>query len=714
MKRITFLLVVLLTMGSCISDPLPVANIPSVSLGENGKGYRDDNTGEEGELMRTSVRLYGFSEVNSSSILYERGFFVGNSVEDIQNGTASTYLVSSNDGAFSQDITGLDIDHTYYFCAFLKEGRKVAKSTINSFHTKAEGFALVNEITRKDDTVAARVSDNGGCEIKRVGFCYSLKESPDIFDNVILTELDEDGGFSAELSTLKPSETYYFRAFADNGVSGNRISYSEVLSITSEPSVIEVTQDSYLVDSEGGELVLSVTHNYPIEISIDVDWIHETATRAATLEDLRFQVLPSVETEERVGVISLSSQGSPEERIITITQKAGAFIIDFPDANFKAYCVESFDQNGDGEISNLEALEVQSIDVRTEHIETLRGIEHFTNLRYLKCSPLWKSGTISISEGYLLKDEDGNPVRGALKELDLSNNTKLIHLYCIGNDLRALNVSGLSELAELMCFGNNLSMLDVSGLTSLKRLNCSGNNLSMLDVSGLTELTYIDCGYNSLTSLDVRGLTELTDLDCFDNNLSALDISGLTELTNMRCGYNSLTSLGVRGLTTLTELSCYHNNLMSLDVSGLTSLKRLDCSDNNLSALDVNGFTKLTYLECSHNSLTSLDVRGMTKLTELGCGYNDLTALDVSSLTELTYLECSQNKLTALDVSGLTALTYLECNHNNFTVLDVSNNLQLSTLLCQSNPSLTEIWLKTGQQIRDFFYDTDTATLHYK
>ena len=53
--------------------------------------------------------------------------------------------------------------------------------------------------------------------------------------------------------------------------------------------------------------------------------------------------------------------------------------INFPDATFKAYLLNNFDSNSDGEISPEEALLATEITVTTDNIETLKGIEYFLN-----------------------------------------------------------------------------------------------------------------------------------------------------------------------------------------------------------------------------------------------------------------------------------------------------------------------------------------------
>ena len=322
--------------------------------------------------------------------------------------------------------------------------------------------------------------------------------------------------------------------------------------------------------------------------------------------------------------------------------------VPFDDANFKAYCVEFFDANGDGEISLAEASTKTHINCRNKQIQSLSGIENFINLTLLDCS---------------------------------------------SNQLASLDVSGCTALEGLYCYSNQLTNLDVSHNSELRVLNCDSNQLTSLDVSNNTALTLLVCSSNQLTSLDVSGCTALEGLDCHSNQLTSLDVSGCTALTKLECGSNHLTSLDVSHNMALTSLYCHGNQLTSLDVSNNTALFYLSCDSNQLTSLDVSHNTALEGLYCYSNQLTSLDVSHNTALERLGCHSNQLTSLDVSANTALWYLECNSNQLTSLDVSGCT---------------------ELSTLHCNSNPLLTEIWLKTGQTISDFFYDTNVATIKYK
>ena len=292
---------------------------------------------------------------------------------------------------------------------------------------------------------------------------------------------------------------------------------------------------------------------------------------------------PDGNTFEKSTSNEIVVQRSHSKPLKTQVDFTASMKVAFADANFKAYCVENFDTDGDGEISYAEAKVVTNININTENIASLEGIEHFENLQNLTCRPEYNSYT----PGHLY-NSNGGEIIGLLTTLDLSKNTKL------------------------------------------KTLKCDGNQLASLNVSQNTALTSLDCALNQLTSLDVS--------------------------------HN----------TALTSLYCYSNQLTSLDVSQNTALKTFWCFSNQLSSLDV-----------SHN-------------------------------TVLTTLECYSNQLTSLDVSHNTALTRLSCSSNQLTSLDVSHNPALKTLYCNSNPYLTEIWLKTGQTIENFTYDTNVATIKYK
>lgn len=339
----------------------------------------------------------------------------------------------------------------------------------------------------------------------------------------------------------------------------------------------------------------------------------------------------------------------------------------FPHAKFRSYIAEKIDTDGDGYLSDSEALAVTSIDLynydssSASEGTSLAGIKRFTALTYLDC-----------------RSQN-------LTSLDVSSNIALTYLNCSDNQLTELDVSHNTALTYLNCYSNHLSALDLGNNIALETLHCDSNDLTALDVSQNTALTELWCGVNSLTELDLSNNTALTQMFCGSSQLTSLDVSHNTALEYLDCSYNQIAELDLSNNTALRALYCGSNQLTALDVSLNTALTDLDCCDNQLTELDVSQNTELTYLCCRRNQLSALDVSLNTALEYLNCDFNQLTTLDVSKNTALTHLDCRCNQLTALDLSSNTLLRNLYCYSNDLTALDLSNNTDLRTLSCYEN-----------------------------
>lgn len=178
--------------------------------------------------------------------------------------------------------------------------------------------------------------------------------------------------------------------------------------------------------------------------------------------------------------------------------------VQFGDENFKTYCVENFDTDGDGEISGAEARSVINIDCSRRNISSLSGLEAFTSLVNLFC--LYNQFTA----------------------LDVSKNTALKTLYCGNNQLTELDVSKNTELTTLSCYFNQLTSLDISKNTKLTALYCNDNQLTSLDISNNTKLTRLFC--SPMTTLETlyifegQSISGVTDNRDSDHIPDAVDI----------------------------------------------------------------------------------------------------------------------------------------------------------------------------------------------
>ena len=407
----------------------------------------------------------------------------------------------------------------------------------------------------------------------------------------------------------------------------------------------------------------------------------------------------------------------------------------FPDPRFNTCVSILFDKDQNGNLSYDEIKAVTSMDVASNNISDLTGIEYFFALKTLDCS------------------------KNSLTQLIVSDNTELQTLDCSGNQLTSLNLALNKRLTTLKCHENSIQGVHMTNMikslptpsssgklyvfnpiSSAERNQCtvddvalaksnkwnvyyySSNNrwdayAGMRDGVGITATTFPDANFRSyvsstydmdhdnwlvpseLTTIimsvsnknisDLTGIeyfTKIIGLDCTDNPLKSLDLSKNTELTDINCKNNSqLTKLDVSKCTALKELICSECNLSSLLLPSCSTLTNIECGKNQLTALDVSKCTGLSRLVCETNQIKSLNVSNCPSLYGLSVYNNQLTAIDVSKNANLLYFYCHNNKLTTLDMSKNAKMMNLTCQGNGLTSLIVSNQAPYTSINCHAN-----------------------------
>ncbi|MBC8042434.1 MAG: T9SS type A sorting domain-containing protein, partial [Rhizobacter sp.] len=307
-----------------------------------------------------------------------------------------------------------------------------------------------------------------------------------------------------------------------------------------------------------------------------------------------------------------------------------------PDANFRAKLSSTYGITFDaaGNITNpATAAAITSLDVSSQSIASLAGIEAFTALQTLFCN------------------------NNVLTSLNVSADTSLIYLNCAANQLTSLNISANNDLQTLVCGSNALASLNVSANLSLTSLDCSANQLTGLDISNNTALTAINISNNpSLTSVLVWTLpfppASVTTLNAA-NSPVVYSLPPNVPDANFR----------ERLSTTYGITFDANNNITNLPVAA--ALTVMDVSSRSINSLaGIEAFTGLTSLDCSINQLTSLNVSANSLLTNLNCAANILTSLNVLENTALTQLNCQLNALTSLDISRDSLLTTINISNN--------------------------------------------------
>ena len=406
--------------------------------------------------------------------------------------------------------------------------------------------------------------------------------------------------------------------------------------------------------------------------------------------------------------------------LLFVTSFVNAQIVNIPDANFKAKLLSAaptntvaysnglavkIDVNNDNEIQVSEALAIDKLNVDGAAINSLLGLEFFTNLN--EFSSVNNPVTV-ITVASLTNLNSLIIVNGQLTNLDVSSLVNLINLNCAGNNLLNLEVSNLVNLTTLNCSSNDISTLNVTNLTNLTALYIASNNLSEINLNALTNLQNLYCGSNPITQLNLTGLINLSDLNCSANSLATIDLTPVPNLTILSCISNDLTTLNVSMLSNLTKLKCTNNLLTSLNLSGMSNLLEVEANNNDLISIDVTGNTNLKKLDVSFNSdLPSLDVSGLQMLEILNCSFGSLVNLNVVGCNNLKKIVCNNNDLTAIDLTTLTNLQAFECSQNLFVELDFSNCPLTQTYSYEGitygqqfsvsiNPNLVYINLKNG------------------
>ena len=321
----------------------------------------------------------------------------------------------------------------------------------------------------------------------------------------------------------------------------------------------------------------------------------------------------------------------------------------FPDEGFRNWLL-SQSYGEDGMLTDTEILTTTTMYVYSyygSNIQSLKGIEYFTELTSLTCT------------------------NNSLTTIDLSKNTKLTNLECYSNQITGEGMDAL--IASLPVVSD--------GTLRINYYYNEGNEMSTAQATAAKAKGWIPQTYDSDTyswieyggtDVDPSLLEKFPDAAFRKYLLSqsygmdgVITDEEIATVTRIDVPYKKIKSLkGIEFFTALKMLDCSNNQLTELDLSKNTALTFLSCYNNQLTSLDLSKNTLLNDLDCTNNQLTSLNVSGCTLMEEFGCSNNQLTSLDLSGFAMLEEFGCHDNQLTSLNLSGCTALIELDCYNN--------------------------------------------------
>ncbi|MCH5335376.1 MAG: hypothetical protein J1D86_06200 [Alistipes sp.] len=203
----------------------------------------------------------------------------------------------------------------------------------------------------------------------------------------------------------------------------------------------------------------------------------------------------------------------------------------FPDPAFRAMVIEKYDTDGDGKISQSEALAVTRITIYGDQITSAEGIQYFSNIDALICNAP-NLRTLDIRRNRALKNVLIS--KSLLTQIDLSENMALETMGCINTRLTTIDLHDHKSLKSLRCDNNSsLRSINVNGCTALNTLTCAKCQLTSLDLSTNSALSWLWCNDNKIESLNLVN-TNLETINCTMPSLKVIAVKKNTNIGRLK------------------------------------------------------------------------------------------------------------------------------------------------------------------------------------
>ena len=596
------------------------------------------------------------------------------------------------------------------------------------------------------------------CQLSRVdnvascGFFFGLSG-----DEMELVEAPapEGNSFSCRIPDLTFGVRYCYRPYVSGGVS-RLVSRTEILEI--EQQYPGISTDKPVILSESSvSISYAVTDNFSGSLAVcGVCW----STSPEPTIELKTKTVDSSEYGvHKVEVSGLVLGQTYYVRAYAINGKGVAYgeerkfymPVVFDDKVLEAYMLSVWDADADGYISVEEAGKVEDIDICSDNLHSLGGLEHLTALRRLSCT------------GSSVADGKGS---GSLEAVALESMVSLEELDLSGNALTTLELGDFSSLTSVNVSCNPITSFVLRSQTRIRSLDMSNTSLNYISSSIPADaLEELHCEgsplplddvvrkYRSLRSLYARGkvsdqtrlylLAGLEVLDCSGSQVTELDLRYNPKLRSLNVDGCPLRSLNLVLNPLVESLSCLCDGLETLylseghEIDGINRGERryipettriiyvpeiedpefksylLDNFDKDYDSsisleeaaqvmeIDVDPikypgirslsgikmFSSLEQLGVPGQSIENLALEANAALKVLVCDSNPLKSIDLTGNDALKSLYCQSTLLTALDLSGNPALEEAYLSRSPLKTLDLSGNPALKVLDC-SNAAL--------------------------
>lgn len=580
--------------------------------------------------------------------------------------------------------------------------------------------------------------------IKGCGFYFGSSENA-------MERLDVESLSGNEFSTTIPGLAcgeYYCRSFVSGG-GDDRLSEVQRIEIEQRMPVLSINS---LTIRNGTALVFDYSVEDVFSGEMIICGLCWSLSPSPTF-DLTTKTMDGSEYGDRtVSVEGLTIGQTYYFRAYAVNAKGTAYSkemevvipMPFEDKTLADWMLANWDKDSDGLISFEEAALVTKIDIRSDDVKSLKGLEYLPNLdtvrcRGLSCGPEGGSGALaSVDLGANHHVTCLDLSNNHIESLTLSGTSRLLSLVLSGNvelktetltyslaslrDLRSLDVTGCRNLAPDLSLFPSLEEFHYdsrSGIKDNEKLFRQKSDLRRLYVGDalkdgdkiylLSDLELLDCAGSPIRSLNLRYNVKLRTLDldgCDD--LSFLDLNTNPKLSELHCFCKSLKRLEllegheIDGIN--VNLGQHRHIPESVEIVYTPRIEDMVFKRFILDNYDFNydSFVSLAEAaEVESMNIPSDEYSGIASLYGIGM-FTSLKGLDVSS----------QGLLTELDLSRQVSLTVLVCDNTSVKTLDLrdcpvlvslyAQNTSLVSLDLSHNPALKEAYL-SGSPIKTLY-----------
>ena len=256
-------------------------------------------TNEVSSVTHNSVALGGNITNNGGATVSGRGVVYSSTdnTPTIAEG-ATQNPNGSGTGSFSETITGLSMNTTYYVAAYATNSEGTAYGMTKTFTTYGPptvSTTATSNITAATAASGGSITDDGGYAVTSRGVCWNTTGNPTI-SNSHTTDGPGTGTFSSGLTGLTQGTKYYIMAYATNTVGtayGNQISFTT----NTRPVAVNDSYTRFYTDD-------GTVFNVPVNGVLANDTDQETANSSLTVGN------PIPASNVSHGSLTLNSNGS--------------------------------------------------------------------------------------------------------------------------------------------------------------------------------------------------------------------------------------------------------------------------------------------------------------------------------------------------------------------------------------------------------------------